>query len=92
MVAGPVVSRLVEQFKDEHQQFNRPEYMWHHDQQESVQIFFLKYLQSMVRVIDGFGKPFEEESQTCLSLTHEGYCNTFITGSFCGVLKMGQLL
>ena len=35
MVAGPVVSRLMERFQDK-EQLDRPEYMWHHDQQASA--------------------------------------------------------
>ena len=67
MVAGSVVSRLIEQFQDK-QQLDRPEYIWHHDQQASVQISFMKYLQSLVGVINGFGNSFEEESQDLLVL------------------------
>ena len=66
MVAGPVVSRLIGRFQDK-QQLNRGEYVWHYDQQASVQIFFMKYLQSMFGVIDGFVNPFEENNP-CLVL------------------------
>ena len=60
MAAGPVVSRLIEQMHDK-QKFDRPEHVWHYDQQASMQI-------SIVRVCDGFGNPFGEEGQDILVL------------------------
>ena len=60
MVAKPMVSSLIEQFQDK-QQLHRLQYKWHHDQQVGVQTSFMKYLPSIVWVIDGFRNPFKEE-------------------------------
>ena len=81
-----MVSRLIESSQGK-QQLDRPEYMWHHDQQASVKISFMKYLQSMVRVIDGIGK--KKARPACPR--HEGNCNTYSPGSSCGAFKMGKL-
>ena len=40
----------------------------HHDQQESAQISFIQYVQSVVSIIDDFGNRFEEEFQDLLVL------------------------
>jgi hypothetical protein len=66
MVAGPEVARLIEEFQDSNQDLSQD--TKHHDQSSSVQTAFHKDVQSMIKVMEDFGNPFEEDSQDLLVL------------------------
>ena len=68
MVAGPEVVRLIGEFHNELDSWNKPPDTRHHDQSASVQSAFIKDVQSMVNVMEDFGKPFEEDSEDLLVL------------------------
>jgi len=60
MVAGPEISRVIEEFHVDHNQWKRRK-NGHHEQTPSVQANFAKDICSLISVIEDYGNPFEEE-------------------------------
>ena len=66
MVAGPEVSRLIEEFIDACHCWGRLEETSHHDQTASVQATFEKYVRSLITVIVELVTPLEEKDTDML--------------------------
>ena len=89
MVAGPEVARLIEEFQDSKQ--DRPQTTKHHDQLSSVQTAFLKDVQSMIKVMEEFGNPFEEDSQDLLVLDTKEVAPPLAVDTLRRSRKVGQV-
>lgn len=89
MVAGPEVARLIEEFQDSKQ--DRPQDTKHHDQSSSVQTAFLKDVQSMIKVMEEFGNPFEEDSQDLLVLDTKEVAPPLAVDALRRSRKVGQV-
>ena len=62
MVAGPEVVRMVTEFETPQAHGQSTEHR-HHEQHPGVQTAFLKYVKSLVAVIEEMGNPFLEKSE-----------------------------
>jgi len=63
MVARPEVVRLIEEFQDATKQENQSQETKHNDQSASVQTTFLKDVQSVIRMMEDFGKSFKRTAK-----------------------------
>ena len=68
MVAGPEVSRVIDEFETAQEQHVNKAQLLHHDQNESTQKTFKKDVRSLVAVIEEFGNPYLEETTDLLVL------------------------
>jgi len=91
MVAGPEVARLIDEFQDETDSWNKPPDTRHHDQSESVQSAFVKDVQSMVTVMEDFGNPFKEDSQDLLVLDTKKIAPPAAVDALRRAHKVGQM-
>ena len=62
MIAGPEVVRAIEEFQRENLHSGKENNIHHHDQTASVQASFIKDVRSLIKVMEEFGNPFEEDS------------------------------
>ncbi|KAG1672961.1 hypothetical protein GQR58_015733 [Nymphon striatum] len=68
MIAGPEVARVIEEFQHRNQHSGREDSIRHHDQTTSVQASFTIDVRSLVKVMEEFGNPFEEDSPDLVAL------------------------
>ena len=65
MVAGPEVAQSIQEFEIGSKKSDNTH---HHDQTASVQVSFIKDVQSLVNTIEHFGNLFQEESKDVIVL------------------------
>ena len=90
MIAGPEVARAIEEFRDGHQHWGRPEDTRHRDQTPSVQTSFTKDVRALVSVIEELGNPFEEESMDLIVLDTMEIAGPASVETVRNVKKIGQ--
>ena len=71
MIAGPEVTRVIEEFQRGNQHSGREDNIRHHDQTTSVQASFTKDVRSLVKVMEELGNPFEEDSPDLVALDNK---------------------
>jgi len=91
MVAGPEVARLIREFQNETDSFNKPPNTRHHNQSASVQSAFVKDVQSMVNVMEDFGNPFTDDSQDLLVLDTKEIAPPAAVDALRRAHKVGQM-
>ena len=87
MVAGPEVARSIQEFEIGSKKSDNTR---HHDQTTSVQVSFLKDVQSFVSAMEHFGNPFEEESKDLIVLHSKELAGPSAAEAVRKVKKIGE--
>ena len=90
MVAGPEVSRVVEEFHKELDHCTCKINTNHHDQILTVQTNFGKDVLSLISVIEDLGNPFEEESTDLLVLDSKEIADQAAVETVKNARRLGQ--
>ena len=90
MIAGPEVSRVVEEFHKELDYSACKTNTGHHDQAPIVQATFGKDVLSLINVMEDLGNPFEEESTNLLVLDSKEIADHAAVEMVKNIRRIGQ--
>lgn len=88
-VAGPEVSRLIDEFETRGDADPKSEGK-HHDETESVQKRFLEMVENLAKVIKEMGNPFEEDSVDLIVLDSHEIMDSKVSESLRSMKSLGQ--
>ena len=90
MIAGPDVSRVVEEFHKELDYCACKTNTGHHDQTPTIQVTFGKDVLSLINVMEDFGNPFEEEGTDLLVLDSKEIADHAAVETVKNIQRIGQ--
>ena len=87
MVAGPEVARSIQEFEISSKKSDNTR---HHDQTTSVQVSFIKDVQSLVSAMEHFGNQFEEERKDLIVLHSKELAGPSAAEAVRKVMQVGE--
>ena len=91
MIAGPEIAAAIQEFEEDHLNSTIQMDTQHHDQIDSVQATFTKYIISFVNVIEDLGNPFEEESMDLVVLDSNKIASLAVVDAVRNVKMIGKV-
>ena len=90
MIAGPEVSRVIQQFEETSCKKVNEKKRRHHEQTPGVQASFKKDVLSLVSANEEMGNPFQEDSTDLLVLDSKEIMNDAVIKAVREVITIGQ--